>query len=101
MPTRLQMRRSKGWQKPAGAVYVGRPTAWANPWRVGGKAHGALDPATAAAHYAHALLRGDLLDRQGTALLDRLPELRGKDLLCWCDPGAPCHADTLLHYANR
>ena len=33
-------------------------------------------------------------------ILDRLPELRGKDLACWCKPGAPCHADVLLELAN-
>lgn len=27
-------------------------------------------------------------------------ELRGKDLACWCAPGAPCHADVLLEIAN-
>jgi hypothetical protein len=28
-----------------------------------------------------------------------LPELRGKDLVCWCAPDA-CHADVLLELAN-
>jgi hypothetical protein len=28
-----------------------------------------------------------------------LPELRGKDLICWCAP-KPCHADVLLDLAN-
>lgn len=26
--------------------------------------------------------------------------LRGKNLACWCKPGAPCHADVLLTLAN-
>lgn len=34
-PKRIQMRRSKGWRKPAGARYVGRPTRWGNPFVVG------------------------------------------------------------------
>ena len=29
-----------------------------------------------------------------------LPELRGKDLACWCKEGEPCHADVLLELAN-
>lgn len=29
-----------------------------------------------------------------------LHELRGKNLACWCALGSPCHADTLLRYAN-
>ena len=28
-------------------------------------------------------------------LLAALPELRGKDLVCWCAP-QPCHGDVLL-----
>ena len=100
-PRRVQMRRSAGWRKPAGVVYVGRPTQWGNPYRVGGRAHGALDPATAVAHYRDALLKGELLARDGTALIDQLPALRGRDLGCWCDLDKPCHADVLLELANR
>jgi hypothetical protein len=31
---------------------------------------------------------------------DVIRELRGKDLLCWCPIGQPCHADVLLRIAN-
>ena len=34
------------------------------------------------------------------ALRARLPELRGKNLACWCREGSPCHVDTLLTLAN-
>lgn len=95
------MRRSAGWRKPEGAAYVGRPSIWGNPWRVGGKAHGAMDPATAVAHYEHALQTGELTDSEGHALIDRIEELRGRDLVCWCDLDKPCHAEVLLRYANR
>lgn len=27
--------------------------------------------------------------------------LRGKNLACWCELGAPCHADILLEIANK
>ena len=27
-------------------------------------------------------------------------ELKRRDLVCWCKPGAPCHADVLLAVAN-
>ncbi len=30
----------------------------------------------------------------------RLPELRGKNLACWCGLDQPCHADVLLELAN-
>jgi hypothetical protein len=28
-------------------------------------------------------------------------ELGGKNLACWCGPGTPCHADTLLVLADQ
>jgi len=31
-PKRIQRQRTKGWRMPAGAVYVGRPTRWGNPF---------------------------------------------------------------------
>lgn len=34
-------------------------------------------------------------------LLARLPDLRGKNLACWCKPGCACHADVLLELANE
>ena len=30
----------------------------------------------------------------------RIPELRGKNLACWCPLDQPCHADVLLELAN-
>lgn len=33
-------------------------------------------------------------------VLTHLPELRGRDLCCPCEPGLPCHADVLLQRAN-
>ncbi len=33
-PCRIQRRRTKGWRTPAGAVYVGRPSKWANPFPI-------------------------------------------------------------------
>ena len=31
-PQRIQRQRTKGWRMPEGAVYVGRPTKWGNPF---------------------------------------------------------------------
>jgi hypothetical protein len=36
----------------------------------------------------------------GAAIRDCLPELRGKNLACWCPLDQPCHADVLLELAN-
>lgn len=31
-PKRIQRTRLKGWRMPEGAVYVGRPSEWGNPF---------------------------------------------------------------------
>jgi hypothetical protein len=41
------------------------------------------------------------LTHKRQVILNRLPELRGKNLACWCKPGSPCHADVLLDLANK
>ena len=71
-----------------GAVYVGRPTIWGNPFVIGQDG----DRGQVIHMYERYLL-------ESPHLLDRLSELRGKDLVCWCSPKA-CHADILLKYAN-
>jgi hypothetical protein len=92
MPHRVQLSRRKGSRKPAGAVVVARPTRWGNPhdWRV-------LGAAEAVRRYRADLEAGRL--RISTADVRR--ELAGRDLCCWCKPGAPCHADVLLEVANN
>lgn len=35
MPRRIQRQQTKGWRMPEGAVFVGRPTLWGNPWQPG------------------------------------------------------------------
>lgn len=47
----------------------------------------------------HQAVRNDLAARR-QAIYERLRELRGKRLACWCPPSAPCHADVLLRLAN-
>lgn len=110
-PKRIQRKRTKGWRMPEGAVYVGRPTRWANPFRVGdpdpawcmrsivltvnGVEPGPLDAEAAAAHFD--LVARDALTRDP----DWLAPLRGHDLACWCPLDQPCHADVLLELANR
>lgn len=32
-PKRIQRKRTAGWRMPEGAVYVGRPSKWGNPFR--------------------------------------------------------------------
>jgi hypothetical protein len=93
MPRRIQLRRAKGWRKPPGAVVVARPSRWGNPFRIGvdGDRSACVDA------YRRALLAGELR----VTVDDARGELAGRDLACWCPPGAACHADVLLEVANR
>lgn len=105
-PRRIQLRRTKGWRKPEGAVVVARPSNWGNPFSVTefGRERAVLN---------YQLRLTGLL---AIGAVD-LTRLRDKDLACWCrlcdrhrdgrpmdeepcDDCAPCHADVLLEMAN-
>ena len=93
MPKRIQRQRTKGWRMPEGAVYVGRPTKWGNPYPV--ECFKSLEQVMAL--YRRYLTETPL----GIALADEArSQLRGKDLVCWCPLDQPCHADVLLELAN-
>src|SRR5436190_17509659 len=73
---------------PKGAIYVGRPSKWGNPFRAGFDGTRAEVIARYESH----------LNESG--LINDIAELRGKDLVCWCTPKR-CHADVLLRLANE
>ena len=80
---------------PEGAVYVGRPSKWGNPWSIG--TDGTREEVIT--FYRNALPKMLTTCRDDGSLILDLNELRGKDLVCWCTP-LPCHADVLLELAN-
>lgn len=81
---------------PEGAVYVGRPTRWGNPWNVGSIATRGGEFVFMTADDAVGRFRKNQFDLMRAARR----ELRGKDLACWCPLDQPCHADVLLEWAN-
>ena len=119
MPSRIQLRRTRGWRKPASSVVVSRPSKWGNPFvvRASSEEHGhfcvvdlrldavvrdLFETAAAASERAVELYRSKL--RAGGLRVttdDARRELRGKDLCCWCRLGTPCHADVLMRIANE
>lgn len=130
MPVRIQRKRTKGWRMPPNAVYVGRPTAFGNPF-VPGRYFMRGDPclemdAGLRMLWSEGLSRDARHDprmkkltadeavewyrwwvtEHAKGIRDRLPELWGKDLACWCPlvdahgNYCPCHADVLLSMAN-
>ena len=93
MPKRIQRKRARGWRMPEGAVYVGRPTKWGNPFKV-----------TAERSRREAVVAYSIwIEMPGQQDLRNAikSELRGHDLACWCKPGDSCHADALLRIANE
>ena len=98
---------------PEGAVYVGRPSPWGNPWTAADFPD--LPPARRLAAAAEMFRRewlaclgsdNDIRDRLGypfdAEVVDIIREqLAGRDLACWCPLDQPCHADVLLDLANR
>lgn len=95
-PVRIQRKRTKGWRMPPNTIYVGRPTKWGNPFVVGGNPQSTF--------WCASLLEAVEAFREMLPLVflrRDLPELRGKNLACWCPLDQPCHADVLLEVANR
>ena len=75
---------------PAGAVYVGRPSRWGNPFVIGKDG-----------------TREEVLAKFREYAVERmaseprwLEPLAGKNLTCWCAPEA-CHGDVLMELANQ
>lgn len=120
-PVRLQLSRRKGFDLQAisrayngrDAVNVARPGKWGNPFlvhpdqRPGRRAGAALYVSVPTVEDAIACFREMMAceatepDARSAVLRAGLPELRGKNLACWCKAGEPCHGDVLLELANK
>jgi hypothetical protein len=119
-PVRLQLSRIKGFDLQASslatnglkAVNVARPSRWGNPFYV--ISEEGFPWVTDARDTSMPVLNmGDICWDRARLLVvklfrercvDTLPnveKLRGKNLACWCKPGAHCHADVLLEIANK
>jgi len=101
-PVRLQLFRRRGFNLQAASiaanrlpvVNVARPSKWGNPFRP----RSGMTPIECVEAFRDTW-RLMLTGRKAHA--ERmLAELSGKNLACWCKPGAPCHADVLLDLAN-
>lgn len=77
---------------PPGAVYVGRPTIFGNPFAL---ANYSGDREKVIALYREWIM----LPAQSDLRLEMRIMLRDKDLVCWCHP-LPCHAKMILEIAN-
>lgn len=75
---------------PPDAIYVGRPSKYGNPFKIGRDG----TRTECIAKYRCRVI--NILQSTDSHYLD---ELKGRDLVCWCAP-LPCHADILLEIAN-
>lgn len=69
-------------------VYIGRPSAWGNPFKIG--RDGTRDEVIA--KYEEWIV-------ENHKLMSRIYTLKGKTLGCWCKPSA-CHGDVLAKLAE-
>lgn len=70
-------------------VYIGRPSLWGNPFEIG--KHGTREEVIE--KYRHYVKNDPLL-------MDKIMELDGKILGCWCSP-KPCHGDVLIEIISE
>lgn len=113
-PYRFTQQRKRGWRKPGNGFCCGRGSAFGNPFKgeIFGRTQAvALHRAWLSGEpippdvIARACLTSDALSTKRAVMLRRLPELRGRDLGCYCPQPAPgehdlCHATALIELAN-
>ena len=75
--------------KGANYQYIGRPSKWGNPYSIGKDG----DRAEVIEKYRKYILNSP-------ELMKALPELKGKELGCWCFPLA-CHGDVLVELVEE
>lgn len=89
------------------AVKVDRATAWGNCFAVGLIRCGCRSPGECdhnrfrCESAAQAVEEFRRIPRSERRIAEIKAQLGGKNLACWCKPGAPCHADVLLEIANK
>lgn len=103
---------------PENTVSVTRPGYFGNPFRVGDYVRlgsggdGLVYMITREAKYATASYIYIATISEAVAIFveylkryplspEKIAQLRGKNLACWCKVGDPCHADELLRIANQ
>jgi hypothetical protein len=102
-PKRIQLRRTRGWRKPEGAIVVSRPSRWGNSWTIrdANELYGVFGDGArhmVVEQFELGIETMAEFDPEGLEAL--IAPLRGHDLACWCPLDQPCHADVWLRLAN-
>ena len=85
---------------PPNTVKVDRTTKYGNPFRLDVVGRTRFEAANAFEQWMTIDTCTAGMPERRNALRFSLPELRGKNLACWCPLDQPCHADVLLRLAN-
>lgn len=78
---------------PPGAVYIGRPSIFGNPYRIGKS----MTRETVIGLYRNYFKMRLRTDPDFKKAVD---SLKGKDLVCWCAP-LSCHGDVIVEYLRN
>jgi hypothetical protein len=100
MPRRYQRRRAKGFALSEGVLCVTRQGPWGNPFSSASEFDRILGLILEGKTQQQLGLRATLYLAM-KHIADNIEDLRGKDLACYCGLHKPCHADSLIKYANR
>jgi len=118
---RIQRKRTKGWRMPENTIYVGRPTIYGNPFKVGTKFWTNRDFLVEIVNLEQSLywykqwmnqepskvypVAWNKRNDDGDFVLITRPDLKKLHgytaLACWCKEGEPCHADVLIELLNK
>lgn len=123
-PARIQRRHTFGWRAPLDTngrkpIYVGRPTLYGNPFQIAhvgrtwivfvdaadgvqGRNVAEVPDEREARQIAVDNFRAMLRTPGGSEQAEFFAlRLHGRNLMCWCPIGMPCHADVLLNLASQ
>lgn len=125
-PIRVQRKRVKGWKMPSNTVSVTRPGKFGNPFKVGNgnmymyNSHikhwelfrgGEQTTKDAVEMFKNCLIKAITGNEQDISvsvyrhfadMKHFLPQLKGKNLACFCSLDQPdCHADVLIELSNK
>lgn len=78
-------------------IYIGRPSIWGNPY------------SSKPSKYAKEIVNNkrEAIEKyknyilNNPELLEKLNELRGKTIACWCKENEKCHGDVLIELINK